>query len=102
MNLSDLRTKPEQRHIKNQICNLLETMKNQMSEAARRKAREYQRLWRQRNPDKVRKAREYHRLWNQRNPDKVRQYNINYWERKANEDNIPAFRPEPNRYHFMR
>ena len=69
MNLIDLRTKPEQRHIKNQICNLLETMKNQMSEAARRKAREYQRLWRQRNPDKV------------------RQSTINYWERKANELN---------------
>ena len=69
MNLSDLRTKPEQRHNNNQICNLLETMKNQMSEAARRKAREYQRLWRQRNPDKV------------------RQNTINYWERKANELN---------------
>jgi ATP/maltotriose-dependent transcriptional regulator MalT len=51
---------------------------NQMSEAARRKAREYQRLWRQRNPDKV------------------RQYNINYWERKANEDNIPSLETRVN------
>jgi DNA-directed RNA polymerase specialized sigma subunit len=49
-------------------------MKNKMSEAARRKAREYQRLWRQRNPDKV------------------RQNIINYWERKVNEDNIPSLK----------
>ena len=42
-------------------------MKTQMSEAARQKANEYQRNWKQKNPDKVKR------------------YNVDYWERKANE-----------------
>jgi DNA invertase Pin-like site-specific DNA recombinase len=41
--------------------------RNGMSEAARQKAKEYQRNWRLKNQDKI------------------RQYNVEYWERKAKE-----------------
>jgi len=39
--------------------------------------------------EKARKLRnEAMRKWKKRNPDKVRQYQLNYWEKKANEYTI--------------
>lgn len=37
------------------------------------------------SPEAKRAAAEYQRNWKQKNPDKVRQYIVNYWERKAKE-----------------
>jgi hypothetical protein len=56
-------------------------MNKELSPAAREARNAYQREYRRRKPAN----NAYHREWRRRNPDKIRQYNLNYWERKANE-----------------
>ena len=61
-------------------------MKTQMSREAMLVKAKYQRDYRNGMSEAARqKANEYQRNWRLKNPDKLRQYNVDYWERKANE-----------------
>ncbi len=44
--------------------------------------REYMKKYRQQDSDY---DRNYQREWRRKNPEKVKQYNIRYWEKKANQ-----------------
>jgi hypothetical protein len=61
-----------------------------MTDSARERKCEMDRLWRAANPDKAREAvREASRLWKAANPDKVRETEATW--RKANPDRARAF-----------
>ena len=60
-------------------------MKTTISEAGRAAKNEYYKQYKRSiSPEAKQKEREYLRQWRKKNPEKVRQYNVNYWERKAN------------------
>lgn len=65
-------------------------MKTQMTPEAKAAKAKYQKQHRLMSPEGQRKATEYQRVWRQKNRDKVRQYNIDYWERKAREEEKPS------------
>ena len=61
-------------------------MKTEMSNAAKQARAKYQRQYVNGMSEAARqKANEYQRKWRLKNPEKLRQYNVDYWERKANE-----------------
>jgi hypothetical protein len=61
-------------------------MKTTMSNTAKEVKAEYQREYRKTMSEAARqKANEYLRRWRLKNRDKLRQYNIDYWECKANQ-----------------
>ncbi len=63
-------------------------MKTELSPAAQKAKRAYQREYRRNmTPEAREKQREYNRQWRRSNPDKVQASNIAYWERKAAEVN---------------
>ena len=55
-----------------------------MSEAARQARNAYQRDWCSRNREKV---QAYRRKWRTENQEHIREYIIEYWERRAAEEN---------------
>ena len=56
-----------------------------MSKSAKEAKASYQRNYRTTMSEAARqKAAEYMRSWRSKNPDKLKQYNVTYWERKAN------------------
>ena len=63
----------------------------ELSDNAKQARNEYQNKYKRQMSDAARdKAAEYQRQWRKKNRDKLRQYNINYWERKAQESS-PAY-----------
>lgn len=60
-------------------------MERKMSNEAKKAAAEYHRNYKSKMSDEARQAaNKAMRNWRRKNPDKIRQYNIDYWERKAN------------------
>lgn len=58
-----------------------------MTEEAMESRREYQRLYRSRNRNRINAAK---RAWNSRNPDKLREYARKYWQKRAGKVNLRA------------
>lgn len=58
-----------------------------MTEKAMESRREYQRLYRSRNRNRINATK---RAWNSRNPDKLKEYRKRYWEKRAGKVNLRA------------
>lgn len=58
-----------------------------MTEKAMESRREYQRLYRSRNRNRINATK---RAWNSRNPDKLKEYSKRYWEKRAGKVNLRA------------
>lgn len=51
-----------------------------MTDEAKKERAEYMKEYRKKNREQINL---YQRMWRNRNPDKVKNYNQSYWERKA-------------------